>query len=476
MPRPNAEARSVWFIVWLVALGVRFAAAWLLPNAEQDGYSYVEIIAAWSAKISHGDFHIVDLFGFWLPLFQFFAAILNLAIHDPLLSGKIVSALAGSTTCVLVFALTKRITQSLPLASMAFALILFNPLHLLYSAAAMTDVPFGCLALAAIWFAMRDRWMAATICAGLAELVRLEAWVFILVLPLLQFLFHRRVSWMTMSILLLLPLLWLGISHAATGDCLGYFAKRDAYQHNFLEFHSTRRGFAFADVAQDLDYFLLGANPIILVAMTMSILRAKHRSREIIATTLCAAALVAFWFLAYVSKRQPVLLPRYGLVFFVLGLPVFAFMLKTFPRPVAILALILSIYAFVRQSPNIPKVIADHRAQQHIARALAALIGESRCFTDDPAVRVLSRLPADRFLRSETTPSSAAADAVRFDTYLREQHTDYLVFIRTEDSLPVKFFPDLGVDRKIDNDNFELIARERSPFGPDIWLYRLRNG
>jgi hypothetical protein len=208
----------------------------------------------------------------------------------------------------------------------------------------------------------------------------------------------------------------------------------------------------------------------------MSILRAAHRSREIIAVSLCTAALLAFFALAYVTKRQPVLLPRYGLVFFTLGLPLFAWLLKILRRPIAAVALVLLLYGFVRQFPNIPKVISDQRAQQRIATALAGRIGDARCFTDDVAVRVLSRLTADRFLRSEITPSPARMDAASFVTYLRDQRADYLVFIRTEDSLPVKFFPQLGRADKIDIDLFELIAVERSPFGPDIWLYRLRNG
>jgi hypothetical protein len=145
-------------------------------------------------------------------------------------------------------------------------------------------------------------------------------------------------------------------------------------------------------------------------------------------------------------------------------------------RPIAAVALVLLLYGFVRQFPNIPKVISDQRAQQRIATALVDRIGDSRCFADDPAVRVLSRLPADHFLRSEATPASATGDATAFAAYLREQRADYLVFIRTEDSLPVKFFPQLGRADKIDIDLFELIAVERSPFGPDIWLYCLRNG
>ena len=60
-----------------------------------------------------------------------------------------------------------------------------------------------------------------------------------------------------------------------------------------------------------------------------------------------------------------------------------------------------------------------------------------------------------------------------FESYLREQHVAYLVFVRVEDSLPVKCFPELGRNAKIDMEGFQLITVAVSSFGPDVWLYRL---
>jgi hypothetical protein len=478
MPRPNADARRVWLLVWSIALLVRLSAALLLPNAEQDGYSYAETIAAWRANISAGAFHVVDLFGFWLPLFQFVSAIVDLAVHNALVSGKIVSSLAGAASCAVVFGLTKRLTHSLALATFAFALVLLSPLHLLYSASAMTDIPFAALTIAVVWFVARGRWMVAAIFAAAAELVRLEAWTFIFALPVLQLMLERRIAWKKMSILLLPPLMWLAISHAATGDWLGYFAKRQAYQNAFIDFHPTRRGFVAADLAFDLQNFALGADPIvfvsILIATTLSILHGRERRREIVAIGVCTLTMLLFLGVAYVSKRQPILLSRYALVFFMLGVPAFAVLLPLLPTFVRVIAIALCLYGFVRQYPIIPKVIADYHAQERIASALVQRIADARCFTDDPAVRVLSRLPTGRFRRTEITPASARANRDAFLQFLREQRVDYLVFIRTEDSLPAQFFPELGRSDKIDNDAFTFIAHAPSPFGPDVWLYRLR--
>jgi hypothetical protein len=89
------------------------------------------------------------------------------------------------------------------------------------------------------------------------------------------------------------------------------------------------------------------------------------------------------------------------------------------------------------------------------------------------AVRVLSRLPVERFLHGGTMPSGVAQDATSFHAYLREQHVHCLVFVRTENSPPAKFYPELGQNRE-DTPNFEFVAMAPSSFGPDIWLYRIR--
>jgi len=96
----------VWVMLWLVAFSTRIFAAFFLPNAEQDGYSDAEAIARLSASLAMGHLHASDLYGFWLPLFQLAAAVVNVWVGHPLLVGKILAALCGAISCVLVFAIT----------------------------------------------------------------------------------------------------------------------------------------------------------------------------------------------------------------------------------------------------------------------------------------------------------------------------------------------------------------------------------
>lgn len=487
----------IWIILWVTALLTRLAAAFLLPNAELDGYSYAETISGYSASLAAGQFHATDLFGFWLPLFQFVSAILNAGIGDPLLAGKIVSAVCGAVSCVLVFAIAERLTRSLGFAWLAFALIVSNPLHILYSAAAMTDVPFGCLVLASAWLALQDCWIGAAVLAALAESVRLEGWIFVLLLPSLQFVRQRRVSILVCAILVLPIVSWFLISYAATGEAFAYFEKRARYQASYLDFYPTRRGFELADIRRDIVYFLIGANQLVflgsVVALGVLLVRRLRWPDDSLWKSAVVAAyacgLLGLILLAYVSKRQPVLFPRYGLFFLALGLPLFVWLLQSFtpnlkPLWLVRLAILAVMAAFLqesyRQLPIVTKVLDDFRAQQRVTETLLSDLGAAgdsaaRCFTDDVAVRVLSRLPRERFLRSGTIPAVAAHDAGAFESYLRGQHVTHLVFFRTEDSLPVTLFPELGQSAGTDTGRFQFVTVAPSDFGPSIWLYRLRD-
>jgi hypothetical protein len=58
---------------------------------------------------------------------------------------------------------------------------------------------------------------------------------------------------------------------------------------------------------------------------------------------------------------------------------------------------------------------------------------------------------------------------------LRDQRVGYVVFMATEDSLPVQHYPELGRGRVPADGRFELITSATSSFGPDVWLYRRRD-
>jgi hypothetical protein len=485
----------VWLIVWAMALATRIWAGFHLPNAEQDGYSDAETIARLSAALASGHFRVADLYGFWLPLFQLIAAVPNLWLDDPLLCGQMVSALCGAVSCVLVFAISYRMTRRILLSAAVFGLILLSPLHILYSAACMTDVPFGCLALASLWFLLRDQWFLAVACVALASAIRVEAWALIPLLPFLQYLRQRRVSFVSCVILLLPPLGWLYVGRVARGDWFAFFHDRVLYHAHYIEFHPSRSGFTLADVRGDLDYLMLGANWFVLLAailtgliIVMQFFRRRRISWDCLAAVSYLGAIIAFLVLAYITKRQPVWLPRYGLTIFVLGLPLLAWlsqllMESSSPRwlgQIGVAAMLLTSASLARpQISIIPKVLNDFQAHRRVTDALVSDLRrhndeQSHCFSDDIAVRVLSRLPPNRLHRSTDVPTEAWDSIAVFETYLRDNHVAYVVFMPTEDSLPVKFYPELGRTPGPAAGKFEQIATATSTFGPDVWLYRVR--
>jgi hypothetical protein len=206
------------------------------------------------------------------------------------------------------------------------------------------------------------------------------------------------------------------------------------------------------------------------------------------ATIMYAGGLFGFWLFIYMTRKQSLLVPRYGLIFFALGLPLTAWFLQSLRQnwkpwisnAVVAVMIVFCAREAIRQRIIVSKVLDDFRAQQEIAETLsAAMSGErgsqQRCFSDNPAVRVLSKLPANRFVRSKTTPLIASQNVSAFESYLKDRHVAYLVFLRIEDSLPVKFYPELGNSTDMSSEKFQPITVAFSAFGPAVWLYRVRN-
>jgi len=141
-----------WFT--LLAFVPRLLGAIWLPNAFGDAYPYSEQIYFMRRALVTGSFNTASLFGFWLPLYQLIFALISAVAGKPFLVAKLVPAIAGTGVCVLVLMLTLELTRSRRLALLSFALIAFNPEHILYSASAMTDVP-SCLSCTA-WMISRS--------------------------------------------------------------------------------------------------------------------------------------------------------------------------------------------------------------------------------------------------------------------------------------------------------------------------------
>src|SRR5437588_11074326 len=118
--------RFLWPALILVAAIPRILGAFFLPNAFGDAYVYIRDIGTLSTKLSTGTFRLTDLFGFWLALYQFISATVNVFVRNGFYSGKVVSAVFGVGVCLLVYAVTLRITGNRRTALAVFFLIVLN--------------------------------------------------------------------------------------------------------------------------------------------------------------------------------------------------------------------------------------------------------------------------------------------------------------------------------------------------------------
>ena len=260
--------RSIFRLLALFAIAAapRIVGAFFLPNAFGDAYVYIQEIGTLSTKISSGSFRVADLFGFWLPLYQLIAALLNVFVKNGFYSGKLVAALFGAGTCVFIYLVTQRLTNNITAAFWMFLLIAFNPLHIFYSASAMTDVPHAFLVCAALYFVIAGNWIAAAVFAALAGFTRVESWMLIALIPFIQFIRQGRMSITAILILFIPPLLWFYISWKATGNWLACFVQRQDYHDWLLRMNPALAHFSPIAVFKDTAMLLVSTDIAVLIA------------------------------------------------------------------------------------------------------------------------------------------------------------------------------------------------------------------
>src|SRR5258708_14930013 len=440
--------RTLWPTVVLVSGMPRIAGAFFLPNAFGDAYVYIRVIGEMSTKLSKGTFALTDLYGFWLPLYQFISAVANVFIRNGFYAGKIVSALFGIGSCLLIYSITLRLTASLQAALLGFALIALNPLQITYSASAMTDVPHAFFILASLYFALRRGWIFAAIFAALAGLTRVESWMFIGLIPLIQFLREGRMSFVALLILLLPSLVLFYISWKATGDWLACLTAREQYHELLLAMNPALAHFSLVAVLKDGATLLISADVAVLLASFVAgwfVLRrlpdlvARRESSEdvqlILAPVICFFAFLALLLVAYITHQQPIIFPRYGLILFSLGIPILAWCFLTLKRhkPRWARTLLISIIVICVFDWSVQFVAAVGSLNQYRAhRVVADYLRDHyqptagpRIFCGDGPVQVLSGIPMDKFLTSPDAPK----DPEGFFRFLKEKNVEYLVVV-----------------------------------------------
>src|SRR5262245_5029844 len=484
--------RSAWPIFLLVSALPRILGAFFLPNAFGDAYVYIHDIGSLSIKISTGSFRLSDLFGFWLPLYQLISAVLNLIVRNGFYSGKIVSALFGAGSCIFVYFITFELTKSSKASWLIFLLLALNPLHIFYSASAMTDVPHAFFVVGVLYYLLKKNWLVAALFAALAGLTRVESWMFIVLIPLLQLVRERRIFALPVLVMILPPLFWFYISWKTTGTWLACFQQRQQYLDWLLKMNPAIASFSAMNLFRDGATLLVSTDIAVLAACLTAVCfvvrelwkrpsqKLSEETQLILPPLVLFFAFLSLLLVAYLAHQQPIIFPRYGLILFTLGLPVLAwtFLKVREKRPrwarrvLVCIIVICSLDASIELA-GAAGTINQYRAQRTVADYLRAHFDQktnARIFCDEGTVQALSGIPSERFLTSSNAPN--ARDA--FLQFVKEKQITYLVFIKRQDSVPAQLFPDW---ESKEPDGFDLVMHSYSDFLPmDIWLYRVNPG
>ena len=477
--------------LFVIAAIPRLLGAFFLPNTFGDAYVYIRDIGNLSTKIKTGAFAVTDLYGFWLPLYQFISALINVFVGNGFYTGKIVAALFGVGVCLLVYAITRQLVEQKIAALLSFLLIALSPLHILTSTSALTDVPHAFFVLASLYSVLKRRWLPAAIFAALAGFTRVESWMLIALIPALQFWKERRISFAALLIMLLPPLFWFWVSWKAAGDWLACFRVRQEYHDWLLQQNPALQHFTPTGVVKDIAMFLSGVDIAVLIAafvagwlVVRKFAKPRDDTRDEDVTSIIPPVIFFFPFfalltIAYLTHQQPIIFPRYGLILFSLGIPILAwtYLSITKRRPdvsrrILVGIIVLCVLNAAAQFAGGVGELNRYSAQRRVAEYLRQHFDQksnAKIFCDEGTVKVLSGIPEDRFVASADVPS----DYDGFYAALATNHVDWLVVAQQQSSTPARLFPWSEYGERIGT--YEVVTQESLEFLPaNIHVYRRR--
>jgi len=481
--------RNLVLVSFVAGIPRIIGAFFLRKEPFGDAYCYIEQVSLLRGKILAGTFSVPDLFGFWLPLYQFFCSIIALVANQPAYVAKLVSAGAGIGVCVLVYLTSQLLTGSQRAALLASLAIALNPFHLQYSSAAMTDIPHALVVMLCMYFVLTERWTLAACFGAAACLIRLDSWMLILLVPGIQFMRQRKLPVISILILALPPAFWMFVCWVATGDPLASFHAHDQYVASRLLAHPEFDQITLQRTWFD-GYRLIYAVNIAVLAGCVTALwlifrnwrkaTSKDEASAIYRPLICALFFFAYFgfiLLAYFTKNQSDIWPRYGLIMFSLGLPVLAYSAhqiftgrSVLAQALILLALICGVVQYRTQAIHLWQFAQKEERARTIANYLKqeyAADQSIRIFCDDTAVRVISGIPRAQFYDSFAAPR----DKEGFLSFLQAKGVKFMVVpFEAETSTPGQLFPDLVKDP---GDSFEAIMTS-PPERREDSLYRIR--
>jgi hypothetical protein len=312
----------------------------------------------------------------------------------------------------------------------------------------------------------------------------------IALIPLIQFFKERRVSLVSIVILIVPPLLWFYISWKATGNWLACFAQRQEYHDWLLRANPAIAQFSMQNLLRDGATLLVSSDVVVLLASFVGgwfvvksvprLLKLRTEPDEvklIFAPVLFFFAFFALLVVAYFTHQQPIIFPRYGLILFTLGLPVLAWTIlqirehhpRVLRRVLVGVVVICACNASIQLAGAVG-VVNQYRAQRTVADYLRDHFdpkSNSKIFCDDGTVQVLSGIPMTRFVTSANSPTIKEG----FIEALGQRNVELLIVTEKPDSTAYKLFPNFASGEKIHG--YDLLSSAEARFlSTHIKVYR----
>jgi hypothetical protein len=430
-----------------------------------DAYCYIEQVTSMRGKMVTRVFALENLYSFWLPLYQLFCSIVSLVVNEPVYVTRLVAALAGAGVCVLVYLCSSLLTSDRKVSLFAALAIALSPFHLQYSSAAMTDIPHALVVMGCLYFVLTERWTLAACVGAAACMIRFDSWMLVVLVPAIQLVRLRKVPVLSILILAAAPAFWLFICWNATGNPLASFQAHDDYVLMRLTAHPEFNQVTLSRTWIDANRLAYAVNVAVLAGCAAALWllvrqwrewrrglgpRAFDRVTDLLVCLLFFFGYLSFIALAYFTKNQSDIWPRYGLLLFALGLPVLAYTARQVVSGESVLAkgalaavLVVGAVQFKNQATDLAHFLGSPDRAQAIASYLSKEYKSDpsiRIFCDSPEVRVRSGIPGDHFYHSFF--DGVPKDREGFVSFLRTKGIKFLMIPEEDEtSTPSQLFP-----------------------------------
>ena len=460
-------------VIAIAPVLVRLLLVPFIDDIESDGFSKILIAQRLADAFRTGSVNAHSFYiPAWMPAWHLLCAAVQLIVSDPYYVPKFLSAVFGGLTPAVVFLIARRLSRQERTAWIAWGVAGVAPLHVLYSTSAMTEPFYGFWFASAVYCLLRverdNLWILGSAAALIpAALTRYEAWVLLPAVPAVSFLQGRaRAGTLALACVLCAvgPAAWLALNAVVTGNPLDFLHSTTGYLDHLFAFNSVAADRGPIGFLRHLGSIIATIGTVLTGLAVYGFVRV--RTRDIRALGAVLGAFLGSLFLLWLFRMQVGYMRHYmapGMVMAAMA----AMALQEVSRKRLILVLVVVEFLVLGSLCS-----GYYRKWTFRVREAAVFVRDKpgRIFCDDPGVKVLSRLPLDRFVDSWAmgrTPDEAVA-------FMRRRGVAWVVYSDVDYSPLPGLFPRMRQGEDAPPLYLVYVPPSNRPRIPRLLVYEMR--